>query len=179
LICPTAVLCRRVCDGRPGRNSFSRGRAVRRRSVSVLSRYGHPGTWACSAFARSRGGIPADPRITSMSEIDPNTPGNGPRAPLPTAERPPDLDTLVRGLERMVRDGLPATEETADLTLLSLRGVWARSIDPDEILSRVKAINALLRELIPRIPPYRGKDWALAASILFKIAPATSRLNLS
>jgi|HubBroStandDraft_5_1064220.scaffolds.fasta_scaffold02014_7 hypothetical protein len=114
-----------------------------------------------------------------MSESDPNTPGAGPGAPLPTAERPPGLDTLVRGLGRAVRDGLPATEETADPTLLSLRGVWARSIDPDDILSRVKALNALLRELIPRIPPYRGKDWALAASILFKIAPATGQLNLS
>jgi hypothetical protein len=107
-----------------------------------------------------------------MSEIDPNARGAGPRAPLPTAERPPDLDTLVHGLERVVRDGLPATEETADPTLLSLRGVWARSIDPDDILSRVKALNALLREL-------RGKDWALAAGILFKIAPATGQLNLS
>jgi hypothetical protein len=114
-----------------------------------------------------------------MSEADLNTPGAGPRAPLPTAERPPGLDILVRGLERVVRDGLPTTEETADPALLSLRGVWARSIDPDDILSRVKALNALLRELIPRVPPYRGKDWAHAASILFKIAPATGQLNLS
>lgn len=98
---------------------------------------------------------------------------------LPVADRPPDLDTLVSGLERIVRDGLPTTEETADPALLTLRGVWARSVDPDDILSRVKALNALLRELIPRIPPYRGKDWALAASILFKIAPATRQLNLS
>lgn len=36
-------------------------------------------------------------------------PGTGARAPLPAVERPPDLDTLVR-------DGLPATEETADPT---------------------------------------------------------------
>jgi hypothetical protein len=98
---------------------------------------------------------------------------------LPIAERPPDLDTLVNGLERLIRDGLPATEETADEALLSLRGVWARSIEPDDVLSRVKALNVLLRDLIPRIPPYRGKDWALAASILFKIAPTTRQLNLS
>jgi hypothetical protein len=46
--------------------------------------------------------------------------------PLPTAERPPDLGILVNGLERLVRDGLPATEEMADTTLLSLRGVTLR-----------------------------------------------------
>jgi len=52
-----------------------------------------------------------------MPEIDPNAPGAGPRAPFPTTERPPDLGTLVRGLERVVRDGLPATEETAAVWL--------------------------------------------------------------
>jgi hypothetical protein len=100
-------------------------------------------------------------------------------AMLTTLERPPDLDTLVKGLERVLRDGLPATEETASETLLGLRGVWARSVDPDDIISRVKALNGLLAALIPAVPQYNGRDWALAASIMFKLAPATSMLNLS
>lgn len=96
-----------------------------------------------------------------------------------TLAKPPPLDVLVVGLERLLRHGLPATEETADDTLLSLRGVWARSIDPDDLLSRVKALNSLLRREVPRIPPYNGRDWAVGGLILFKLAAGTGKLSLS
>ncbi|MGW4461362.1 hypothetical protein [Micromonospora sp. NPDC004704] len=104
---------------------------------------------------------------------------DGAAAPLQTFDRPPDVDTLVGGLERLLRDGLPATEETADPALLGLRGVWARSNDPDDVLSRVEALNKLLAGLIPKIPPQRERDWARGAEVLFKLAPATAKLNLS
>lgn len=87
--------------------------------------------------------------------------------PPPTFQRPPDLERIAEALFDLLPDGLPATEETASVTLLGLRGVWARAIDPDDPLSRVKALNALLRQEIPRIPAYRGRDLAAGASILF------------
>ena len=97
----------------------------------------------------------------------------------PVLDRPPDLDVLTASLEKLLREGLSATEETADDVLIGLRGVWARSVDPDDVLSRVKALNGLLRREIPRIPPYNGRDWARGAGILFKLAPGSAKLTLS
>ncbi|GAB3795571.1 hypothetical protein [Micromonospora zhanjiangensis] len=97
---------------------------------------------------------------------------------LPTFDRPPNLDDLVKGLERLLRGGLPATEETAEEVLLGLRGVWARSVDADDLLSRVKALNELLGRLIAEMPPLNDHDLADAAAVLFKVDGRARRQNL-
>ncbi|MFI5912359.1 hypothetical protein [Dactylosporangium sp. NPDC051541] len=96
-----------------------------------------------------------------------------------THDRPPALDQLVKGLEKLMRDGLPATEQSADEDLLGLRGVWARSIDADDVLSRVKALNELLARLIAEMPAANEHDLAAGAVVLFKVGGKARRHNLS
>jgi hypothetical protein len=99
-------------------------------------------------------------------------------ADLETFDKPPALDAIADALGDLLKGGLPATEETASRTLLGLRGVWARAVDPDDILSRVKALNTLLAQEIPRIPAVSGRDWAAGAVILFRIHSSARTWNL-
>lgn len=97
---------------------------------------------------------------------------------LPVFDKPPPLDEITDALGGLLKDGLPATEKTASMTLLGLRGVWARAVDPDDILSRVKALNGLLTAELPRIPAVGERDWATGAVILFRLAPLARTWNL-
>lgn len=99
-------------------------------------------------------------------------------AQIQTFDKPPPLDEIATALSGLLKDGLPATEETASITLLGLRGVWARAVDPDDILSRVKALNGLLAQEIPRIPPVSGRDWAAGAVRLFRLHRSAATWNL-
>jgi hypothetical protein len=97
--------------------------------------------------------------------------------PPPVLERPPDLDELVEALRPIVRRGLPVTPATADDRLLALRGVWARSIDPDDRLYRVHGLDRLLRELLSSYPDDEGL--AEAAQTLFGMAPGSRGATLT
>jgi hypothetical protein len=97
--------------------------------------------------------------------------------PPPVLERPPDLDELVAALRPIVRRGLPVTPATADDRLLALRGVWARSIDPDDRLYRVRGLDRLLRELLTNYPDDEGL--AEAAQTLFGMAPGSRGTNMT
>ncbi len=79
-----------------------------------------------------------------------------PEQPPPVSDRPPDLAELVEALRPIVRRGLPVTPEVADDRLLALRGVWARSIDPDDRLYRVRGLDRLLREVLTDYPNDEG-----------------------
>lgn len=97
--------------------------------------------------------------------------------PPPVLERPPDLDELVEALRPIVRRGLPVTPAMADDRLLALRGVWARSIDPDDRLYRVRGLDRLLREVLTDYPDDEGL--AQTAQTLFGMAPGSRGTNLT
>lgn len=81
----------------------------------------------------------------------------------------PDIEVVVAALARVVRRGLPVTASAAEPALLDLRGVLARSVDPEEESSRVAALDGLLHGLLARFPDAR---YAQAARALFGLPPA-------
>ncbi|SER96051.1 hypothetical protein SAMN05443377_12245 [Propionibacterium cyclohexanicum] len=89
---------------------------------------------------------------------------------------PPDVKVIARSLRPIVTAGLPVSPDFSDETLLGLRGVVARSIQPDHRLSRVKALDDLLARLLVNYP-----DDALgeAARVLFGIAPGSRGLTIT
>lgn len=99
------------------------------------------------------------------------------RPPPPVSDRPPDLDDLAEALRPIVRRGLPVTPATADDRLLALRGVWARSIDPDDRLYRVRGLDRLLREQLADYPDDEGLG--VAARTLFGVAPGSRGASLT
>ncbi|PWW53672.1 hypothetical protein [Actinokineospora spheciospongiae] len=99
---------------------------------------------------------------------------------IPTFDRPPALEKLAADLRDLVVGGLPATEETASVNLIGLRGVWARAVDAEDMTSRVKALNQLLKQEIERIPAdTKGRDWSLGAKIIFGLAAGSRRANMT
>lgn len=71
---------------------------------------------------------------------------------LDVQRNPPDIAELVKALRPILRAGLPVDPDFDDLRLLGLRGVVARSIDMDDRLSRVKALDDLIRRLLTYYP---------------------------
>lgn len=93
-----------------------------------------------------------------------------------TQVTPPDVALLTKALRPIVSAGLPVGSDFDDPTLLGLRGVVARSIDPTDRLNRVKALDDLLVRLLVHYPDdHRGE----AARILFGLAPGYRGLNLT
>lgn len=74
---------------------------------------------------------------------------------------------LQKELRKTLKPGLPLSEATAGDLLPNLRNVVARSIHPDDLLSRVDALNQLLVRLIADLP---DDELRQAAQILFGIA---------
>ncbi len=100
---------------------------------------------------------------------------------MPTAERnddtaPPPIDEIAEGLKRVLRKGLPVIPDAAPDVLLQLRGVEARSIDPDDFLSRVKALNALFHTLLLALG---DAEEAQALQILFAVRGADRGTTLT
>lgn len=93
-----------------------------------------------------------------------------------THDVPPEVDEIAEALRQVVADGLPVRPSFADDTLLGLRGVVARSIDPSSRLSRVKALDELIARLLVHYP---DDKLAPAARIVFALAPGTRGLNLT
>jgi hypothetical protein len=91
-------------------------------------------------------------------------------APVPTSE-PASIDDLADGLREVIRKGLPIGPDRAPEVLLALRGVYARSINPDDYLSRVKSLNQLLTRMLARLG---DGDEAVALRTLFGL-PAENR----
>jgi hypothetical protein len=72
--------------------------------------------------------------------------------------------------------GLPVRPDVDDVRLLGLRGVVARSIDASDRLSRVKALDELLRKLLVYYPSdERGE----MARVLFGLAPGMRGTTLT
>ncbi len=90
--------------------------------------------------------------------------------------QPPDVPALTDALKAVLRSGLPVGPDLDDARLLGLRGVVARSIDPGERLSRVKALDALLRS---QLVYYQDDALGEAARALFGLTPGTRGLTLT
>lgn len=93
-----------------------------------------------------------------------------------TQDSPPAVENIAKALRPIVTVGLPVRPSFADETLLSLRGVIARSIDPTERLNRVKALDDLLARFLVHYP---DDELGPAARILFGLAPGTRGQNLT
>jgi hypothetical protein len=90
--------------------------------------------------------------------------------------QPPDVEELVKALRPLLKAGLPVDPGLDDARLLGLRGVVARSIDRDARLSRVKALDGLIRKLLAHYPDDVLSE---AARVLFGLTPGTRGKNLT
>lgn len=86
-----------------------------------------------------------------------------------------DIDGLAEELARVVRLGLPATERSAGQVLPNLRSVAARAVHPDDVISRLMALNKLLPRIIDELT---DEDYRDAARSLFGAATGTRRTGL-
>lgn len=89
---------------------------------------------------------------------------------------PPDVDELVKALRPILKAGLPIDPDLQDPRLLGLRGVVARAIDLDERLSRVKALDSLIRRLLAYYPDDVLSE---AARVVFGLTPGTRGKNIT
>jgi len=95
---------------------------------------------------------------------------------LEVQRNPPPVGELADALQPVVASGLPVDSGLDDMRLLGLRGVVARSIDPGSRLSRIKALDDLLRRLLATYP---DDVLAGAAQQLFGIAPGSRGTTLT
>lgn len=93
-----------------------------------------------------------------------------------TQVTPPTVEAISKALRPIVTAGLPVRPSFDDETLLALRGVVARSIERDDRLNRIKALDDLLARLLLH---YQDDNLGDAARILFGIAPGSRGLNLT
>ena len=91
-------------------------------------------------------------------------------------QSPPPIEELLPALKKIVRSGLPVPHGFDDEALLGLRGVFARSIDPSDRLSRVKALDGLLRVVLVSLP---NDELSEAARVLFGLTPGTRGKTLT
>lgn len=96
--------------------------------------------------------------------------------PLEVQRNPPPVEDITAALQPLLADGLPADSRLQDMRLLGLRGVVARSVDPDSRLGRVKALDDLLRRLLATYP---DDVLAGAAQALFGVAPGSRGTTLT
>ncbi|WBB58661.1 hypothetical protein O7599_23935 [Streptomyces sp. WMMC500] len=88
----------------------------------------------------------------------------------------PAENEVVTAVGRLLRRGLPVTPATVDATLLGLRGIVARAVDPADEASRTTALDGALRGLLARFPDAR---YAAAARALFALPPAEPGQSLT
>ncbi len=93
-----------------------------------------------------------------------------------TQRHPPPVNELAKALAPILRSGLPVDPDADDERLLGLRGVYARSIDPKERTSRVKALDGLLRTQLIHYPDDHLGE---AARLLFGLAPGARGRTLT
>jgi hypothetical protein len=96
--------------------------------------------------------------------------------PLPVQRNPPPVEDLTKALQPVMASGLPVDVTMDDIRLLGLRGVVTRSVDPDSRLSRIKALDDLLRRLLAAYP---DDVLAGAAQELFGVAPGSRGATLT
>lgn len=93
-----------------------------------------------------------------------------------TQVTPPTVEEIAKALRKIVATGLPVPPSLTDDTLLGLRGVVARSIDRDDRLGRIKALDELLTRLLVHYP---DDTLGESARILFAVAAGFRGSNLT
>lgn len=83
---------------------------------------------------------------------------------------------LVVELSRLLRRGLPLSEASAGVVLPNLRSVIARSIHPDDPISRIDSLGTLLTRLLTDLDHDR---YGPAARILYGVAPGMAGTTLT
>ena len=83
---------------------------------------------------------------------------------------------VAASVGRLLRRGLPVTSSDVDSTLLGLRGVVARAVDPADETSLIAALDGTLRGMLARFPDTR---YAAAVRALFGLRPAEPGQNLT
>jgi hypothetical protein len=86
------------------------------------------------------------------------------------------MDDLALELSRLLRSGLPLSDRTAGLVLPNLRNVVARSIHPDDPISRIDSLNTLLTRLLT---DFEHERFGQPARILFGAAAGMGGTNLT
>jgi hypothetical protein len=94
----------------------------------------------------------------------------------PGGSRNTAADALPAEIRVLVRSGLPVRAEACGTALLSLRGVKARAVRPEDASSRARALDGLLREQLDRFEHAR---LAAAARLLFGAETMTSGATLT
>ena len=85
-------------------------------------------------------------------------------------------DAIARELTRIVRKGLPIDLGRAGDILPNLRSVVARSVHPDDLVSRLDALNQLLVRFLVELGENTEGE---AGRILFAVAKGTKGTNLT
>ncbi len=89
---------------------------------------------------------------------------------------PPPVEVLAKALRPILASGLPVGPDYEDEVVLALRGVVARSIDPSDRLSRVKALDLLIKSLLVHYP---DDELGEAARVIFGLASGSRGKNLT
>ena len=93
-----------------------------------------------------------------------------------TQTTPPPVKEITEALNPILSSGLPVDDEFSDETLLGLRGVVARSIDPSDRLNRVKALDGLIKSQLVHYP---DDELGEAARALFGLAHGSRGLKIT
>jgi hypothetical protein len=86
------------------------------------------------------------------------------------------MDDLTSELSKLLRRGLPLSQASAGVVLPNLRSVIARSIHPDDPISRIDSLGTLLTWLLADLDHDR---YGPAARILYGIAPGMAGTTLT
>lgn len=86
------------------------------------------------------------------------------------------VDALPDEVRTLLRTGLPVRPESCGRALLGLQGVKARALHPDDVESRARALDGLLREQLDR---FENAELGPAARLLFGADAATSGVTLT
>ncbi|MHB1341009.1 MAG: hypothetical protein ACYCX5_04525 [Coriobacteriia bacterium] len=87
----------------------------------------------------------------------------------------PSVDQIATALAPIVKMGLPVDSDFSDETLLGLPGVLRRSHEPEDRLSRIRALDELIREQLDRYPDDARKE---AATVLLGKAGGSRRRTI-
>lgn len=87
-----------------------------------------------------------------------------------------DVDTIATALMVVLKKGMPMGHDDAPDVLLDLLGVVARSVHPDERMSRIETANRMLAGTIEQIEEERHRR---AMRAVFMLDAATKSLNLT
>ena len=112
-----------------------------------------------------------------MEGEKPKPGGTNDLPPYEPTDKPPQLEELTKDLKVVLTAGLPITPTMNVPALLSLRGVWARAVDPPDPLARLDAADRLVKAQLKKVmlPKIDRPQLPQAAQRLFGLAGSKGR----